>query len=181
VLCAWIGRLLTRRSGALEKLSASEVYIGLGANLGDAAGTVRAAAQALAGLPQSQLLALSSLYASAPVDAQGPEFINAVARVRTLLSPLELLAALQRLEAEAGRQRPYRNAPRTLDLDILLYGHQVCHSPQLTLPHPRLHQRRFVLWPLSELAPQLLLPGLGPLQDWLPQVADQAVRRLLPA
>ena len=155
-----------------------DVYIGLGANLGDAAATIRAAVKSLAGLPGTTLAAVSSLYASAPVDAQGPEFFNAVVLLHTQLAPLELLAALQHLEAEAGRRRPYRNAPRTLDLDILLYGGEVCHGPQLTLPHPRLHQRRFVLWPLSELAPQLVLPGLGSLQDWLPRVAQQSVRRL---
>ena len=156
----------------------ADAYIGLGANLGDAAATIRAAVKSLAGLPGTTLAAVSSLYASAPVDAQGPEFFNAVVLLHTQLVPLELLAALQHLEAEAGRQRPYRNAPRTLDLDILLYGDLVLHTPCLTLPHPRLHQRRFVLWPLSELAPQLVLPDLGPLQDWLPGVAQQAVRRL---
>ncbi len=158
----------------------ADVYIGLGANLGDAAATIRAAVKSLTGLPGTTVVASSSLYASAPVDAQGPEFINAVALLHTELPPLELLAALQRLEAVAGRQRPYRNAPRTLDLDILLYGDEVRHTQRLTLPHPRLHQRRFVLWPLSELTPQLVLPGLGPLQDWLPGVADQPVRRLPP-
>ena len=155
---------------------AVDAYVGLGANLGDAAATVRAAAQALHGLPNTRLVALSGLVASAPVDAAGPDFINAVARVQTRLQPLDLLAALQALEVQAGRQRPYRNAPRTLDLDLLLHGQTVCHGPVLTLPHPRLHLRRFVLWPLAELAPQLVLPGLGPLQDWLPSVADQAVR-----
>jgi 2-amino-4-hydroxy-6-hydroxymethyldihydropteridine diphosphokinase len=158
-------------------LPALDAYVGLGANLGDAAATVRAAAQALGGLPGTELVAVSGLFASAPVDAQGPDFINAVAHLRTQLQPLALLAALQALELEAGRQRPYRNAPRTLDLDLLLHGQTVCHGPVLTLPHPRLHLRRFVLWPLVELAPNLVLPGLGPVQDWLPQVADQDVRR----
>ena len=158
----------------------ADVYIGLGANLGDPVATIRAALLSLAALPGTTLVATSSLYGSDPVNAQGPEFVNAVALVHTPLSPLALLAALQRVEAEAGRQRPYRNAPRTLDLDILLYGSELWHRAQLTLPHPRMHQRRFVLWPLSELAPQLVLPGLGPLQDWLPRVADQVVRRLPP-
>ena len=155
-----------------------DAYVGLGANLGDAAAAISAAWQALATLPCTQLVARSSLYTSAPVGAQGPDFINAVAQLRTGLPPLELLLALQQIETLAGRQRPYANAPRTLDLDLLLHGPTVCHTPQLTLPHPRLHQRRFVLWPLHEIAPHLHLPGLGPLQRWLPLVAHQAVRRL---
>jgi 2-amino-4-hydroxy-6-hydroxymethyldihydropteridine diphosphokinase len=153
-------------------------YIGLGANLGDAGAAVRAAAQAMAALPGTQLLALSSLYRSAPVDAQGPDFINAVAQIQTRLAPLSLLAALQNLETGAGRERPYRNAPRTLDLDILLYGDVRSPSAQLTLPHPRLQLRRFVLWPLFELAPQLQVPGLAPLPVLLAAVAGQAVERL---
>ena len=155
-----------------------DAYIGLGANLGDAAAAIGTAWQALAALPRTQLVARSSLYASAPVDAQGPEYINAVAHLRTGLPALELLLALQQIENQAGRQRPYHHAPRTLDLDLLLHGTTVCHTPQLTLPHPRLHLRRFVLWPLHEIAPQLQLPGLGLLQQWLPLVAEQVVRRL---
>ncbi len=158
--------------------AAVDAYIGLGANLGDPVSTLRAAVLALAALPATALVAQSGLYASAPVDAQGPEFINAVVQLRTSLAPLVLLAALQAIENKAGRQRPYRNAPRTLDLDLLSYGSTVCHTPQLTLPHPRLHLRLFVLAPLLELAPQLQLPGLGALQNCLPAVADQAVRRL---
>ena len=160
--------------------TSATAYIGLGANLGDAAATVHAAARALGGLPGTHLLALSSLYRSAPVDAQGPDFINAVAQIQTTLAPLELLAALQRLENGAGRERPYRNAPRTLDLDILLHGDVLSQTAQLTLPHPRLHLRRFVLWPLLELAPQLQVPGLAPLPTLLAAVAGQAVARLNP-
>jgi 2-amino-4-hydroxy-6-hydroxymethyldihydropteridine diphosphokinase len=158
--------------------AAVDAYIGLGANLGDPVAALRAAVQALAALPGTALVATSGLYASAPVDAQGPEFINAVAHLRTSLAPQELLLALQAVESDAGRQRPYRHAPRTLDLDLLLHGNTVCQTPQLTLPHPRLHLRRFVLAPLLELAPQLQLPGLGPAQRWLPAAAEQAVRRL---
>ena len=158
--------------------AAVDAYIGLGANLGDPVSTLRAAVLALAALPATALVAQSGLYASAPVDAQGPEFINAVVQLRTSLAPLVLLAALQAIENKAGRQRPYRNAPRTLDLDLLSYGSTVCHTPQLTLPHPRLHLRLFVLAPLLELAPQLQLPGLGPLQQHLPAVASQVLRRL---
>ncbi len=101
-----------------------------------------------------------------------------MAHIQTQLTALELLAALQALEIGAGRARPFRNAPRTLDLDILLYGDVVSSTPTLTLPHPRMHERRFVLWPLAELAPQLEFPGLGSLQHLLAQVAGQAVERV---
>ncbi len=154
-----------------------DAYIGLGANLGDPVAAVQAALHDLSQLPCTVLRAQSSLYRSAPVDAQGPDFINAVALLRTGLQPLALLAALQQIEWGAGRQRPYRNAPRTLDLDVLLYGHTVSAAPELTLPHPRMHLRRFVLEPLHELAPQLHLPGRGPVQGLLAAVADQALQR----
>ena len=157
---------------------AATAYIGIGANLGDAQATVAAALRALAALPGCRLLAASSRYASAPVDATGPDYINAVAALSTTLAPLALLAELQALEQRFGRQRPYPNAPRTLDLDLLLLGNQHLHTPQLTLPHPRLHQRAFVLQPLLEIAPDVAAPGLGPLVAWLPATADQRVQRL---
>jgi 2-amino-4-hydroxy-6-hydroxymethyldihydropteridine diphosphokinase len=128
-------------------------YIGLGANLGDARATVLQALRDLTTLPQTKLLRRSSLYRSAPVEATGPDFINAVAEVVTTLSPQQLLSELQQLEQVAGRQRPYRNAPRTLDLDILLYGDLVLDSPDLVIPHPRMGARAFVLLPLAEIAP----------------------------
>ena len=128
-------------------------YVALGANLGDALGAVRAALRALHELPATQLSAQSSLYRSAPVDAQGPDFINAVAQLQTGLTAPALLAQLQRLEQAAGRERPYRHAPRTLDLDLLLYGDACIDSPTLTLPHPRMQGRAFVLRPLAEIAP----------------------------
>ena len=163
---------------AAVSTAAVDAYIGLGANLGSPLQALRAAVQALAAMPGSALVAQSGFYASAPVDAQGPEFINAVVQLRTSLAPLVLLGALQSIENDAGRQRPYANAPRTLDLDLLLHGGTVCATPQLTLPHPRLHLRRFVLQPLLELAPLLQLPGLGPAQQGLTAVADQHVRCL---
>ncbi len=153
-------------------------FIGLGANLGDAVATVREAAESIARLPHTTLLALSSLYRSSPIDAGGPDFVNAVARVSTQLGAHELLQAMQALEAEHGRQRPYRNAPRTLDLDLLCYGELQSSDAVLTLPHPRAHLRRFVLAPMIELAPDGLLPGRGPLAALLPAVADQKVMRL---
>lgn len=157
-------------------------YVGLGANLGDARAQVEAAIVALASLPGSRLLARSSLYRTAPMGAgaDGPDYVNAVALLQTTLAPLELLDALQAIERRFGRERSYPNAPRTLDLDLLLHGDQRLDSPTLTLPHPRLHQRAFVLQPLAELAPGLVLPGLGPVSGWLPSVADQAISRIDP-
>ena len=153
-------------------------YIGVGANLGDARATVCAALAALATLADSRLVLASALYRSAPVDAVGPDFINAVAALDTAMAPLALLAALQAIEQQFGRRRPYRNAPRTLDLDLLLHGDAALQTPALTLPHPRLHQRAFVLRPLLQIAPTLAAPGLGRLADWLPACANQAIEQL---
>ena len=131
-------------------------FVALGGNLGDARTTVQQALAGLAHLPDTRLLRTSSLYRTAPVEASGPDFINAVAAIRTRLSAPELLSALQRMENAQGRQRPYVNAPRTLDLDILLYGDTAISSPSLQVPHPRMTQRAFVLVPLAEIAPQLV-------------------------
>lgn len=125
----------------------------LGANLGDAAATVQRALQTLGDTPGLRLVKASSLYRTAPVDATGPDFINAVAEVATTLTAPDLLDALQAIESSEGRERPYRNAPRTLDLDVLLYGDARIDSPRLTVPHPRMHERAFVLVPLAEVAP----------------------------
>jgi len=152
--------------------------IGLGANLGDPQAALRAALHDIARLPDSALLATSPIYRSAPVDATGPDYLNAVALLRTALAPHALLAELQRIEHAHGRERSHRNAPRTLDLDLLLYGDERIESPALTLPHPRLHQRAFVLRPLADVMPAGVIPGLGPIADWLPQVADQRIERL---
>ena len=129
-------------------------YVGLGANLGEPAHALRQALQALQQTDGIGAVRASSLYRSAPLDAGGPDFVNAVAQVDTTLTAPELLQVLQAIEAAAGRQRPYRNAPRTLDLDLLLYGHARIESPALTLPHPRMWQRAFVLKPLAEIAPE---------------------------
>ena len=131
-------------------------YVGLGANLGDAPAAVRRALSDLDTLPQTRCVRASSLYRSAPVDAAGPDFINAVALLCTTLEPYALLAQLQRLEQIAGRERPWHNAPRTLDLDLLRYGELRLTDPRLTLPHPRMLQRAFVLFPLAEIAPELV-------------------------
>ncbi|MGJ7581056.1 2-amino-4-hydroxy-6-hydroxymethyldihydropteridine diphosphokinase [Variovorax sp. RHLX14] len=147
-------------------------FVALGANLGDARAAVLQAMDALAALPQSRLTARSSLYRSAPVDATGPDFINAVVALETALAPEALLIEMQRIEQGAGRERPYRNAPRTLDLDLLHYGDVHIETPKLTLPHPRLAERAFVLLPLAEIAPARVTP------EQLAAVALQAIERL---
>lgn len=148
--------------------------VALGANLGDAVATVKQALRDVAGLPQTQLYKASSLYRSAPYEAQGPDFINAVALIQTQLSPLALLHALQALELQSGRERPFKNAPRTLDLDIIFYGDLSLNTFELTLPHPRWHERAFVLQPLAEVWPE----RVSDLQ--LVAVQDQPIKRILP-
>ena len=153
-------------------------YVGLGANLGDAQATLHGALRRIAALPQTQLLRSSSFYRTAPVDAGGPDFVNAVAELLTTLQPLALLRALQAIELEHGRQRPYRNAPRTLDLDLLLHGDTRQDDPVLTLPHPRGHERAFVLQPLAELAPALTWPGRGAVAALAAAITDQPIDKL---
>lgn len=159
-------------------MNSVRAWIGLGANLGDARAAIGAALAAIARLEHSRLAAVSSLYRSAPVDAGGPDFLNAVAALDTALAPRALLDALLAIERSHGRERPYRNAPRTLDLDLLAWDDAVIDEPGLTLPHPRLHQRAFVLAPLLELAPALRLPGLAPLPELLAACAGQRIERL---
>ena len=144
------------------------VFVGLGANLGDAAATLRAAMAAIDALPGTSCVRRSSLYRSAPVDACGPDFVNAAVELRTALEPAVLLRELLAIEQRFGRQRPHRNAPRTLDLDLLAYGDRRIDCPGIVLPHPRMHERAFVLMPLAEIAPE---------QPW-PQVPGQRVERL---
>jgi 2-amino-4-hydroxy-6-hydroxymethyldihydropteridine diphosphokinase len=147
-------------------------YVGVGANLGDAAGAVRNAIELLRHLPVTALVAHSSLYRTAPVDSSGPDYINAVAQLSTRLTAPELLRELQRLESAAGRERPYRNAPRTLDLDLLLFGSACVESPELQVPHPRMYERAFVMVPLAEVAPGLVS------EAQLAAVAGQGIERL---
>ncbi len=148
------------------------VFVGLGANLGDAAAAVLKALWDLANLPGTTVLRQSSLYRTGPVDSSGPDYVNAVAEIETSLQADDLLTQLQRLESLAGRERPFHNAPRTLDLDILMYGDAVIHTASLQVPHPRMWQRAFVLAPLAEIAPQLVSA------TQLAVVAGQGVRRL---
>jgi len=155
-----------------------DAYIGIGANLGDARANVQDAIARLARLPGATLLAASSSYRTAPIESSGDDYINAVAHITTSLPAQALLQALHAIEAAHGRERPYRNAPRTLDLDLLLYGDEQISSATLTVPHPRLTERAFVLVPLLELAPAIAVPDLGPALAFLPKVADQAISKL---
>lgn len=152
-------------------------WIGLGANLGDARAALAQAVRDIGALPATQVLRVSSLYGSAPVDASGPDYLNAVAEISTALSPLELLDALQAIELGAGRERPYRNAPRTLDLDIVRFADLTMTTERLTLPHPRWNERAFVLLPMAELLGAQVLESLpAELQQ---QVKDQRIERLV--
>lgn len=155
----------------------TRAYIGLGANLGDAKAAVRQAAVELAAANGVASLRLSPLYRSAPVDSAGPDYINAVAAIDTSLDPQSLLALLQSIEQQHGRQRPYRNAPRTLDLDLLLFGDQTINDDHLIVPHPRMHLRAFVLKPLADLAPDLLL-AQGSVKKLLSACRDQQLAPL---
>ena len=153
-------------------------YIGIGANLGDARANVADAIARLAAMPRSRLLRHSAQYRTAPIDSSGDDYINAVACIDTGLDAPALLAALHAIELAHGRERPYRNAPRTLDLDILLYGGQQIDLPALHVPHPRMTERAFVLVPLLEIAPDIAIPGRGPAQQFLPSVLGQGIGKV---
>ncbi|MEQ1773487.1 MAG: 2-amino-4-hydroxy-6-hydroxymethyldihydropteridine diphosphokinase [Burkholderiales bacterium] len=143
-------------------------YVALGSNLQEPQRQLRSGFAALARLPESQLIAQSSLVRSAPVGyANQPDFVNAVAAIRTALTPRALLDALLAIEREHGRVREFANAPRTLDLDILLYGERVIDEAGLSVPHPRMHERAFVMVPLAEIAPDAMVPGRGRARDLL--------------
>ena len=157
----------------------ASAYIGLGANLGDPRAQVERAFVELAKMPRSALVARSSLWRTAPLGyADQPEFVNAVARIETDLSADALLDQLQEVEAAHGRERSFPNAPRTLDLDLLLYGSEARVTPRLTLPHPRMHERAFVLEPLLEIAPDAEIPGHGSARASLRALSAQACERI---
>jgi len=153
-------------------------YIGIGANLGDAHANVDDALARLAALPQTCLLSQSAKYRSAPIDSSGDDYVNAVACIDTGLDAPELLDALHGIELAHGRERPYRNAPRTLDLDILLYGDERIDQPALQVPHPRMTERAFVLLPLLEIAPGIAIPGRGPARQFVAAVAGQGIDKI---
>jgi 2-amino-4-hydroxy-6-hydroxymethyldihydropteridine diphosphokinase len=154
-------------------------WVGIGANLGDARANVLDAIERLARLPGAKLRQTSSLYRTAPIDSSGDDYVNAVAMLDTDLDAHALLQALFAIEQAHGRERPYRNAPRTLDLDLLLYGDEIIDdAPTLIVPHPRMHERAFVLAPLAEVAPDLVIPGRGPVTALLADAGDQGIARL---
>lgn len=155
------------------------VFVGLGSNLGDPPAQIRRALRTLAQVPKTRLLRQSSLYRNPPVGyIDQPEFVNAVAEIETALPPAELLDQLLALERAHGRVRTHLNAPRTLDLDILLYGGLEVHEPGLTIPHPRMLKRAFVLVPLAEIAPQAVVPGSGRVADLVKSVDASGLVKL---
>lgn len=157
----------------------ADAYIGLGANLGNARDTLLGALEECAQLPLTRVVRRSSLYRSAPVGyTDQPDFVNAVAQLESGLSARELLEAVLAIETRHGRARRFANSPRTLDIDLLLRGESRISEPGLELPHPRMHERRFVLEPLAEIAPGLLIPGRGSVRDLLARCLDQFVRRM---
>lgn len=152
-------------------------YIGIGSNLGDARCNVERAIDLLGQLPDTRVSGQSSLFRTAPIDATGDDYINAVACIETRLSPDHLLQELQAIEQDFGRERPYPNAPRTLDLDLLLYGQQTIRSESLTVPHPRMTERAFVLIPLLQIDPFINIPDKGPAHTFVPDVGEQAIQK----
>lgn len=154
-------------------------YIGIGANLGDAVANVDDAIARLSALPRARMLACSGKYRTAPIDSCGDDYVNAVACLDTSMPATELLAALHVMELAHGRERPYRNAPRTLDLDILLYGDDIIDQSVLHVPHPRMHDRAFVIVPLLEIAPEVVIPGRGPARQFLSTVLDQGIEKIV--
>ena len=153
------------------------VYVAMGANLGEARQTLETAAAELAATPGIQDLTLAHFYSTTPVDSSGPDYVNTVVRFTCSLAPEALLDRLQAIEQEHGRTRLYRNAPRTLDLDLLLYGQEKINTERLIVPHPRMHERAFVLVPLADLAPELEL-AQGHMSALLDSVKDQGIWRL---
>jgi 2-amino-4-hydroxy-6-hydroxymethyldihydropteridine diphosphokinase len=154
------------------------VYVGIGSNLGDARDNVERALQQLDRLPDTRRTGQSSLFRTAPLEADGGDYVNAVARLDTRLTPQELLQELQAIELGHGRERPYPNAPRTLDLDILLYDRKIISTESLIVPHPRLTQRAFVLIPLLQIDPLIAIPGKGPAHTFVPGVAGQIISKI---
>ena len=153
-------------------------YVGLGANI-EPRRHLKLAFEELAQLPETRVARTSSLYRTAPLGhTEQPDFLNAVAELDTGLGPEALLGHLQEIENRHGRERPFPNAPRTLDLDLLLHGNSMVQTPRLTLPHPRMHERAFVLEPLVEIAPAAVIPGRGAASALRAACADQKVERI---
>jgi 2-amino-4-hydroxy-6-hydroxymethyldihydropteridine diphosphokinase len=161
-------------------VTSNRAYLGLGGNLGEVACTFGRALAHISMLCHTRVVKTSSLYRTTPIDATGPDYLNAVTCVQTALNANDFLIQLQRIEGTQKRERPYRNAPRTLDLDILLFGDALLQTPALEVPHPRLHVRAFVLAPLVEVAPDVIIPRRGLAQSLLSTVADQRIERIEP-
>ena len=154
-------------------------YIGLGANIGEPRRQLQTALQEMRALPNTRITGTSDFYRSAPVGhLEQPEFLNAVVELDTDLSPGVLLENLQKIENNHGRVRPFAGAPRTLDLDLLLYGDETIASPLLTVPHPRMHERAFVLQPLLELVPAISVPGKGLARSLLSACSSQKIEKI---
>jgi len=154
-------------------------FVALGSNLNDPPAQVRSGARALGQLPDTRLRRCSSLYHTAPIGMTGqPDFINAVCEIETTLPAATLMQALLGIEQAHGRKRDQPGGPRTLDLDLLLYGEMACAEPGLTLPHPRLHERAFVLYPLQEIAPAIEIPGRGRIEGLMAACTGQGIERL---
>lgn len=154
-------------------------FVGLGSNLDDPSAHIRRALEALAALPGTRVVSRSSLYRNPPVgDPDQPDFVNAVAEIETDLGPSELLGGLLAIERAHGRVRRRPNGPRTLDLDLLLYGERILREPGLTIPHPRMLGRAFVLMPLAEIAPDVVLPGQGRIADLVREVDTSGMTKL---
>lgn len=154
-------------------------HVALGSNLGDPIAQVRAGVRAIAALPGCRVLACSSLYRTPPWGhVEQPDFINAVVRIETSLEAFALLDALLSIERSAGRERTFRWGPRVLDLDLLLHGDTCIDDPRLVLPHPRMHERAFVMLPLAEIDPFLPLPGAGRAVDLAAALPDEGIERV---
>jgi len=154
-------------------------YVGLGANIGEPGRNLQAALDELGNLPHTRLTSSSGFYRSAPLgNTEQPDFLNAVAELRTGMSSETLLDGLLEIELRHGRKRTFKNAPRTLDLDLLLYGQESIVSDRLTVPHPRMHERAFVLKPLAEISPDILIPGKGKVRDLLAGCAGQIAEKV---
>ena len=163
----------------MHNSESTRAFVALGSNLAEPKTQIKRAFAALTDLPQTQIGAKSALYRTTPVGyAEQPDFFNAVALLETKLAAHDLLQSLLDIERNFGRIRNFRNAPRTLDLDLLLYGDLIVHETGLTLPHPRMHERAFVLVPLLEIAPDCAIPGKGQAVDWLTQVSAQVIARV---
>ncbi|MDX8386388.1 MAG: 2-amino-4-hydroxy-6-hydroxymethyldihydropteridine diphosphokinase [Gallionella sp.] len=164
---------------------ANFAFIGLGSNLQNPVSQLQRATTAINELPDTRILDSSSMYRSAPLDCVeqpglvNPDFVNAVIKIETTLSPQTLLQALLDIEHQHGRERTFRNAPRTLDLDVLLYDAMQMHEHGLTIPHPQMHMRAFVLHPLLEISPETTIPGIGRAKLALNNCTDQVLERIV--